>query len=97
MPSYLSLSKWTDQGIRNVKAAPQRIEAVKQAAQAAGGKVIFVYMLMGDYDLAILAEVPDDATAARLVLGAGMKGDVTTTTYKAFTEDETRQILGSLP
>ena len=37
MPSYLSLVNWTDQGIRNVKDAPTRVDHFKQAVQAAGG------------------------------------------------------------
>src|SRR5579884_2594656 len=78
MPSYLSLVKWTDQGIRNVKDSPQRLDAVKQAAQAAGGRVIFFYMLMGDYDLATLIEAPDDETAARTLLSIGAQGNVRT-------------------
>ena len=97
MPSYLSLINWTEQGVRNVKGSPERLDAVKKAAEAAGGRVIFFYMLMGDYDLATLIELPDDEAAARVLLGAGMGGNVRSKTYKAFTEDEYRKIIGSLP
>ena len=34
MPSYLSLINWTDQGIRNVKDAPQRVDNFKKAVEA---------------------------------------------------------------
>ena len=96
MPSYLSLINWTDQGVRAVKESPQRLDAVKQAAQAAGGRLIFFYMLMGEYDLATLLELPDDETAARLLLTIGSLGNVRTTTLKAFTEDEYRRIIAGL-
>ena len=96
MPSYLVLANWTDQGIRNVKDSPQRLEAVKKAAEDAGGRVIFFYMTMGQYDMALLLELPDDETAARLILAAGGAGNVHTTTLKAFTEDEYRALVGSL-
>ena len=96
MPSYLSLLNWTEQGVRDVKNSPQRLDAVKKAAEDAGGRLIFFYMLMGDYDMAVLTELPDDESAARLLLGAGQQGNVRSKTYKAFTEDEYRQILGSL-
>lgn len=56
MPSYLSLINYTDQGIRAIKDAPQRLDAAKQAIQAAGGRMIFFYLLMGQYDLATLIE-----------------------------------------
>ena len=59
--------------------------------------MIFVYILMGEYDLATLIEVADDATAARLTLSIAMLGDIRTQTMQAFTEDELRSIIGGLP
>jgi uncharacterized protein with GYD domain len=97
MPSYLSMLKWTEQGRRNVKQSPARLDAVKEAAKAAGGRVVFFYMTMGEYDLAVLFELPNDEVASRLLLSAGMQGNVSSTTMKAFTEDEYRKIIGSLP
>lgn len=97
MPSYLILGSWTEQGIRNVKQGPQRLDAVKQAAQQAGGQVIFFYLTFGQHDFASLVELPNDDTAARLLLNIGSQGNVRTTTLKAFTEDEYRNIIASLP
>ena len=97
MPSYLSLIKWTDQGVRNVKHSPQRLDAVKQAAQAAGGKVVFFYMTMGEYDLVTLMELPNDEAASRLLLSTAAQGNIRSTTLKAFTEDEYRKLIASLP
>ena len=54
MPSYLTMVKFTDQGIRSIKDGPERLDMIKQAARDAGGRLIFFYMLMGDYDLATL-------------------------------------------
>ena len=39
MPTYIMLAKWTDQGIRNVKESPQRLDAAKKGIEAAGGKI----------------------------------------------------------
>ena len=39
--------------------------------EAAGGRMIFYYMLLGEYDVASLIEVPDDATAARVLDAPG--------------------------
>lgn len=97
MPSYLVLGNWTEQGIRNVKQSPQRLEAIKKAAQNAGGNLIFFYMTMGQHDFAALVELPNDEAAARTLLGVGMGGNARTTTLKAFTEDEYRKVIGSLP
>ena len=97
MPSYLSLINWTDQGVRNVKDSPQRLDAAKAAITAAGGRLIFFYMLMGEYDLATLTEFPDDETATRVLLALGAAGSLRTTTLKAFQESEYRALLESMP
>ena len=97
MPSYLSLLKWTDQGVHNIKASPQRLDAFKHAAQAAGGRVIFFYSTMGEYDMVLLTELPNDEVASRLLLSLGALGNVRSTTMKAFTEEEYRKIVASVP
>ena len=97
MPSYLSLLKWTEQGIRDVKNSPQRLDAAKQAARDAGGRIIFFYMTMGQYDIATLAEFPNDEVAAKFLLNLGRQGNVSSTTLKAFTEQEYRSLIESLP
>ena len=96
MPSYLSLVNWTEQGIKNVKDSPRRLDQVKHKIEQAGGRVIFFYMTMGQYDLVTVFELPDDQAAAKAALQLGMGGNVRTTTLKAFTEEEYRGIIGKL-
>jgi len=50
MPTYVVLYKLTDQGIKNIKDAPQRMEEGIKALEAMGGKVIGIYSVMGEYD-----------------------------------------------
>jgi uncharacterized protein with GYD domain len=97
MPSYLSLINWTEQGIANVKDSPERLDAAKQAIEAAGGRMIFFYMTMGEYDLATLVELPDDDAAASVLLALGGQGAIRTTTMRAFTEEEYRNIVSAMP
>jgi uncharacterized protein with GYD domain len=96
MPSYLAMCNWTEQGVKTVKDSPARLEAAKEAAKAANSRIVFFYMLMGEYDFAVLLEAPDDATASKFLLTLGAAGNLRSTTMKAFTEDEYRAILGSL-
>jgi uncharacterized protein with GYD domain len=44
-----------------------------------------------------IIEVPNDDTAARLLLTISGEGNIRTKSYKAFDEDEFRAIVGSLP
>ena len=97
MPTYINLIKFTDQGIRDIKGGPQRLEAARERARQAGGNLREFYLVMGDYDAVAIVEAPDDETYARNILAAASQGHIRTTTLKAFTEEEYRRIVGSLP
>ncbi len=96
MASYLVLGNYTDQGIRNIKDSPNRLQAADQAVKDAGGSVIFFYLTMGQYDFACLVELPSDEAAAAILLKLGAQGNIRTTTLKAFTEDEYQSIIASV-
>ena len=97
MSAYLSLLKWTEQGIRNVKDTVNRARAVEQAFQAAGGRKIGIWWTQGPYDAVFIFEAPDEETATRLVLALGMQGSIRTTTMRAFGEQEMGRITQGLP
>jgi uncharacterized protein with GYD domain len=97
MPTYITLYKWTEQGIRNLKEAPARIQANIKSAEEAGGKVLGVYLTMGEYDLVAISEAPNDETIAAALLAQGMQGNVRSTTLKAFTAEQFAAIVKKLP
>jgi uncharacterized protein with GYD domain len=94
--TYIMLANWTDQGIRNVKESPSRLDAAKQMLKDLGGEFKSFFLTMGDYDLVVVYEVPDDTAAAKFALQIGMLGNIRTRTLKAFPEDAYRQLLGSV-
>ncbi len=96
MATYLMLLNWTDQGIRNVKESPKRSDAAKKLAKDLGGEIKTTYMTQGSFDLAVIAEMPNDEKLASFVLKLGSLGNVRTTTLKAYSEDEYRKIIGGL-
>ncbi len=97
MPMYVTLYKWTEQGIKNIKSTPERAAAAVKAAEAAGIKVVGLYTTMGEYDLVAISECPDDATGMAFTLGQGAQGFVRTTTMKAFTMAEFAGVLKKIP
>jgi uncharacterized protein with GYD domain len=97
MTTYVALVRWTEQGIRQVKDSPNRLDKAKNMLKEMGGRFTTVLMTMGDYDLVMLYEAPDDAVAARFTLMLGTLGNVRTTTLKAFPEQAYREIINSLP
>jgi uncharacterized protein with GYD domain len=97
MPTYIFLYKLTDQGIKNIKEMPQRIEKAIEASEAVGGKVLGAYSVLGEYDLVSIAEFPNDETVLNLALAFGSLGNVRSTTLKAFTQEEFAEIVKKLP
>jgi uncharacterized protein with GYD domain len=94
--TYIMLANWTDQGAQKAKESPRRLDVAKRALSDMGGEIRGFYMTMGDYDLVMIYEAPDDAVAARFTLMLGMLGTVRTRTLKAFPEAAYREIIASL-
>jgi len=94
---YIGLYKLTEQGIKNIKDAPARIEKGTKAAESTGSKVIGFYSTMGEYDYVAIGEFPNDETAAGYLLALGSTGNVRTTTMKAFTIEQFKEIVAKLP
>jgi uncharacterized protein with GYD domain len=96
VPTYVMLANWTDQGARQVRDSPRRLDTAKKSLAEMGGEFKTLWMTMGDYDLIAVYEAPDDAVAARFTLMLGQMGAVRTTTLKAFPEAAYREIIASL-
>jgi uncharacterized protein with GYD domain len=96
MPHFVTLIRYTQQGMTKIKESPTRLDAVKKAAGKAGGKIHGWYLTMGQYDAVSISEFPNDEAAAKFTLSDSALGNVTTETLKAFTEDEYRKIVGGL-
>ncbi len=88
MSTYISLMKFTDEGMRNIKEAPQRVANAKKMLEAMGCKLIGMYSVMGEYDYVAIAEGPNDEVAMTYLLALGAAGQVRTTTLKAFSMEE---------
>ncbi|MBI4759125.1 MAG: GYD domain-containing protein [Chloroflexi bacterium] len=97
MATYVSLMKFTDQGIKSVKDAPKRIEEAAKGLEAIGGKLKDFYVVMGEYDYVAIAEGPSDEAALGFLLALGAQGNIRTTTLKAFTKEEFAAIVKQLP
>ena len=96
MTTYIMLANWTEQGARNVKDSPRRLDMAKRALQEMDGEFRSFFMTMGDYDMVAVYGAPDDAVAARFTLQCGMLGNVRTRTLKAVPESAYREIFASL-
>jgi uncharacterized protein with GYD domain len=83
MPLYLTLAKYTEEGRKNIDQAPVKYKDFVNLVETKGGKLIGAYGLMGEWDLATIAEFPDDKTAMTVVMKLGKAGRVATQTMNA--------------
>ena len=97
MPTYITLVNYTQKGIENVKESPTRLDRVKEAMKAAGGEFKAFYLTLGHYDMVVISEAPNDEAYATTMLAIGSAGAVRSETLKAFTENEYREVIASLP
>jgi uncharacterized protein with GYD domain len=95
MPAYITLASFTEQGARNIKESPQRFEAFKAAAEAAGVSIKSAHWTTGAYDIVIVAEGPEDAVMT-LTLKTAALGNVRTQTLRGFTAAEMRKLVTAL-
>ena len=95
VPHFVVLGNWTDQGIRNVKDAPKRIEGTRRMVERAKGKMQ-LYFTLGEYDFVMVVEVPSDEAIMKILLQLGSLGNVRTTTLKAWAESEGKKVISQL-
>jgi uncharacterized protein with GYD domain len=97
MATFISLLRWTQKGIENVKDGPSRLDAARSAFRAVGAEIKSFHLVMGRYDAVVVSEAPSDEAAAKALLSICSHGNVQTETYRAFSEDEFRKIVSALP
>jgi uncharacterized protein with GYD domain len=92
MVTYVALTKFTDQGIRNAKESPKRADAFKQMAKTFGVTVKEIVWTQGRYDIVTILEAPDETAAMSLTLSLGALGNVRTESLRAFSAAEMTKI-----
>ncbi len=96
MATYIMLLSFTDQGIRSVKDTTKRADAAREAGKKFGVNMKEVYWTMGQYDMVVVAEAPDDATLSAFTLAVGSAGNIRGQTLRAHSKDEMNAILAKL-
>jgi len=97
MASFITLLRWTQKGIENVRDGPKRLESARKVFREAGGEIKSFHLVMGRYDAVIVSEAPSADVVAKALLSICSKGNAQTETLCAFPEDEFRKIISALP
>ena len=93
MPHYVTLMRWTTQGIAGLPAWRERVEEGERTINEAGGKLVGVYVTLGRYDVVEIFDAPDDETAVEILMKLQRFGAEHTETLKAFTREEAEEII----
>jgi len=96
MAGYISLFKYTEKGLGDIKSLPNQIEKAKEIYKKMGVRLVGVWMTMGEYDAVAVYDAPDDQTMAAVILTTGLQGMGVTQTMRAFSEEEIGQIVKRL-
>ena len=96
MATFITLINFTDQGIKAVKESPDRLVAFRTLAEKLGVSVKSSYYTVGHYDIVVTVEGSDEAVTAALLKVSSL-GNIRTETLRAFTADEFKKIVASVP
>lgn len=94
LPIFVVLGNWTEQGIKNVKDAPNRAKVAKDMVEKAGGKMQTFYTL-GKCDFVSIIELPKEDDVMAILLCLGSMGNVRTITMKAWSESQVAKMLAT--
>ena len=96
MAKYVLLGNWTDQGVRDVKNTVKRSRAAREAFAAMGVNAREWFFTLGQYDVVLTVEAPDDETLTRATLSLAIQGNLRTTTMRGFGAKEMESLLEGL-
>ena len=96
MERYITLVKWTPQGLSNLGQIAERIQQKRKAFRDAGGELLEFHLVLGEFDAVAISEVPDDEAYHRALLTLQSMGNFLATTMKVFPETEYLNISQSM-
>ena len=76
MPLFMYQAAYTPESLAaQIKNPQNRVETVgRQACEAVGGKLVGGWLCFGEYDLIVIADVPDIESMAGIALALGAGG-----------------------
>ena len=95
MAKYLIQASYTPEGLKGLAKdkASGRKQAVSDALESVGGTLIDIYYAMGEWDVYVIAECPDNLAAISISAKVCSSGLVRTSTVPLFTVEEADQMF----
>jgi uncharacterized protein with GYD domain len=93
MPTFVTRVNWTAQGIKTFRDTIRRAEDYRGLVEKSGGQVRQLLWTLGEYDIVVVTDFPDDETATAVALQTGALGNIRTRTMKAFDAEQMSAII----
>jgi len=97
MATYITLVQFTQQGSQQVKGLPNLVEKNMENFKKLGIELRSWHVTMGQYDIVVVFDAPNDETVAKVALLLGLQGNVRTQSMRAFSLEEFKKVVSSLP
>ena len=94
MIRYVTLLRFTEQGVKNLHQSTARAGTFREAAAKEGINVEAQYWTTGAYDGVLIFSAKDESNALRCLAALAAAGNVRTETLRAFKAKEFEAIAG---
>lgn len=90
MPKFLFEAMYTQDGVRGVQSAggSSRRDAVAEVAESVGGRLDSFHFAFGERDAYVIADLPDNESAAAVALTVNASGGANVKTVVLLTPEE---------
>jgi uncharacterized protein with GYD domain len=95
MPTYIMLSKLSEQGLQTLRANPDRIREVNKDVEELGARVLHQWFMLGPYDFVNIVEAEDAKAVARVSVAISARGSTQLQTFEAIDVEELLGLLSS--
>ncbi|MCF8030189.1 MAG: GYD domain-containing protein [Desulfohalobiaceae bacterium] len=94
MTTFVMVGKYTIQAMEEVSS--ERTKSVENYIKTLGGKIKDIYVLLGEYDLVLIVELPSEEKAIQASLGLSKITNINFTTYPAISAENFDQMAHGL-
>ncbi len=91
MRTFIMLGTYSSDAIENISG--ERTKLAGSIIKKNGGKLDSIYILLGEYDIHIVAQFPDMRRAMKASIALTKKTDITFATSEAFTAEEFDRLM----
>ena len=93
MPTYIMLSKLSEQGLQTLRANPERLKEVNKDVEELGARVLHQWFVLGPYDFVNIVEAADAKTVARVSIAISARGSTELECFELIEVDDLVSVL----